>query len=125
MASPAHAQPFWRTPPIKNTGNQAVVSCELLNNSGQTIRVQNLMIQVRSLESGTPVVVVSIPGAMALPDGRGIRGSAAAGSLPLRTLYCEIPAVTAMGSAPASMWCTMTMDDGSKKVVTVVIPPQP
>ncbi len=114
----------WRTPPIKLTSNQATISCDLLNNSGQSVSTNALKIQVRAIAGNDSSIVVSIPGALVLEDGKGIRGSTPLGLFSFNTVYCELVNLNSMNALPSSMLFTMTVTDAKQKAVTVAIPPR-
>lgn len=118
-ASYAGAAPIpWRTPPIKNTTNSETVSCDLLNVSGHSITVSNLIIRVQTLEGDASSEVVSIPGTQTIADGRGLRGSSPTGMLAYRTVYCELDPASVISAKEGSLLFTSTMDDGAHKVTT-------
>ncbi len=121
-AGEAHTQVAWRTPPVKNTGTTATVSCDLLNASGHDILVANLTIRVQTLEGDASTVVASTPGPMMIADGRGIRGSSYTGVAPVRTVYCELDLATSVSVGDEGLMFTMTFDDGVRKVVTTATP---
>jgi hypothetical protein len=120
-AGSAQAKAPWRTPPIKNTSNTQVVSCDLLNASGQSISASNLIIRVRTLEDTGSSLVVSTPGPFTINDGRGIRGSSPSGltSLQFRTVYCELDSASIIPTGDENLLFSMTYDDGTgRKAVT-------
>lgn len=121
-AGTAYAQVPWRTAPIKNTGTEETVSCDLLNASGQHVVVNNLIIRVQTLEGDKSALVVNIPGPQVIHDGRGIRGSSPSGVVPIRTVYCEIDAGSRIGTPEETLLFTMTFDDGTRKAVTTATP---
>lgn len=114
FSSAVAAQTTWRTPPINLTSNQATVSCDLLNNSGQSINTQFLRILVKALEGGSPSIVVAIPGPQSLADGRGFSGSTAMGLFPYRTVYCEIESLESLGANASSFLFIMTVSDAKQ-----------
>lgn len=122
FASYAGAALPWRTPQIKNTTNSETVSCDLLNVSGHSITVSNLIIRVQTLEGDASSEVVSIPGPQTIADGRGIRGSSPTGVLAFRTVYCELDPGSVISVKEANLHFTSTLDDGTNKVVTTATP---
>lgn len=120
----AHAEPSpWRTPPIKNTGATEVVSCDLLNVSGRTISVSNIIISVKTLEGDLlPREVVNVPGPFEILDGEGIRGSSPVGVVPIRTVYCELDLGSNISASEVELLFTMTFDDATRKAVTGATP---
>ena len=125
-AGGAHAQVAWRTPPIKNTGATATVSCDLINSSGHDILAGHLTIKVQTLEGDVSSVVASTPGPFMIADGRGIRGSSPAGVAPFRTVYCELDLASSISVGDDGLIFTMTFDDATRKVVTTAVPrPKP
>jgi hypothetical protein len=117
----ANAQ--WRTPPIKVVGTTGTVSCDLVNNSGGDLTWSNLLITVQTLEWDLDRIVVQVPGPEVVPDGRGFRGSRPDGSLPIRTVYCELDANSVVSTTLDNLLFTMSVDDQTGKAVTVAIPP--
>jgi hypothetical protein len=118
----AYAQVPWRTPPVKNTGTEETVSCDLLNASGQDIVVSNIIIRVQTLEGDKSSEVVNVPGPLVIHDGRGIRGSSPSDVVPIRTVYCELDARSHIGTPEETLLFTMTFDDGTRKAVTTATP---
>src|SRR3954452_4837373 len=121
-AGGAQAQVAWRTPPIKNTGATATVSCDLINASGHDILAGHLTIKVQTLEGDVSSVVASTPGPFMIADGRGIRGSSPAGVAPFRTVYCELDLASSISVGDDGLIFTMTFDDAARKVVTIAAP---
>lgn len=117
----ANAQ--WRTPPIKiigssTNGNTQTVSCDLVNNSGSDLNWNNLLITVETLEGDESSIVVQVTGPVVVHDGRGFRGSSPAGTLPIRTVYCELDKNSVVSTSVDNLLFTMTVDDIDGKAVT-------
>ena len=117
----ANAQ--WRTPPIKVVGTTGTVSCDLVNNSGADLTWSNILITVQTLEGDLSRIVVQVPGPEVIADGRGMRGSSPNGSLPIRTVYCELDANSVVSTTLDHLLFTMSVDDETGKAVTVATPP--
>ena len=79
---------------------------------------------MRAIAGNDSSIVVSIPGALVLDDGKGIRGSTPLGLFPFNTVYCELVNLNSINAPPGSMLFTMTVTDDKQKAVTVAIPPK-
>lgn len=98
------------------------MSCDLLNASGHSITVSNLIIRVQTLEGDASSEVVNVPGRQTIADGRGIRGSSPTGALAFRTVYCELDRGSVISVNEEGLLFTSTLDDGTNKVVTTATP---